>query len=84
MSKPTAKLVYTAIFVSLLAGTALAAPAEADKCLSGPKGTPPAGGHWYYRVDRVTKRACWYVGEAKERPARAAPEMSPPEILPPL
>jgi len=78
MSKPTAKLVYTAIFVSLLAGTALAAPAEADKCLSGPKGTPPAGGHWYYRVDRVTKRACWYVGEAKERPARAAPEMSPP------
>ena len=82
MSKRTPKLVSTAIFVSLLAGTALAtathgAPAEADKCLSGPKGAPPAGGHWYYRVDRATKRACWYVGDAKEKVVRAAPEASP-------
>jgi len=83
MSKRTAKLVFTAIFVSLLAGIPLVtashgAPAEADKCLSGPKGAPPAGGHWYYRVDRATKRACWYVGDAKEKLAPAAPETSPP------
>ena len=83
MSKRTAKLVFAAIFASLLAGTPLVtashgAPAEADKCLSGPKGAPPAGGHWYYRVDRATKRACWYVGDAKEKLARAAPETSPP------
>ena len=83
MPKPTAKLVSAAIFASLLAGTPLvtashAAPAEADKCLSGPKGAPPAGGHWYYRVDRATKRACWYVGDAKEKLARAVPETSPP------
>src|SRR5215467_5405898 len=34
----------------------------ADECLSGPKGTAPKGGHWYYRVDRPTGRHCWYIG----------------------
>jgi hypothetical protein len=33
----------------------------ADNCLSGPKGTAPKGGHWYYRVDHAAKRNCWYV-----------------------
>ena len=90
MSSRTAKLV-SAIFTTLLACAPLitashGAPAEAEKCLSGPKGAPPAGGHWYYRVDRSTKRACWYIGDAKEKItekkaekiARAAPETSPP------
>ena len=86
MSSRTAKFV-SAIFASLLAAGPLVtashgAPAEAEKCLSGPKGTPPAGGHWYYRVDRATKRACWYVGDANakiaKKIARAAPETSPP------
>jgi hypothetical protein len=48
------------------------APAEAETCLAGPKGAVPAGGHWYYRVERGTKRHCWYIGEAKEKAARAA------------
>ncbi len=86
MSSRTAKLV-SAIFTTLLACAPLATashgvPAEAEKCLSGPKGAPPAGGHWYYRVDRATKRNCWYIGDAKEKitekiaekTARAAPE----------
>ncbi len=82
MSSRTAKFV-SAIFAVLLACAPLVtashgAPAEADKCLSGPKGAPPAGGHWYYRVDRATKRACWYIGDAKEKLARAAPETSLP------
>ena len=82
MSSRTAKFV-SAIFATLLAGASFVtashgAPAEAEKCLSGPKGAPPAGGHWYYRVDRATKRACWYVGDAKEKIARATPETLPP------
>lgn len=82
MSHRTAQFV-PAIFAGLIACVSLVtashgAPVEADKCLSGPKGAPPAGGHWYYRVDRVTKRACWYVGDARAKPARAAPEASPP------
>ena len=82
MSHRTARFV-SAVFVGLLTcapfvTASQGAPAEAEKCLSGPKGAPPAGGHWYYRVDRATKRACWYVGDAKEKVARAAPEASPP------
>jgi hypothetical protein len=52
------------------------APAEAEKCLAGPKGTLPHGGHWYYRVERATKRHCWYIGDEKEKVARAAPANS--------
>ena len=83
MSTRTAKFV-SAIIASLLAGAPFAttshgATSAADtSCLSGPKGVAPQGGHWYYRVDRATKRHCWYIGEAKQKPARAASENSPP------
>jgi hypothetical protein len=82
MSKRAAKFV-SAIFASLLAGAPFAtishgAPETADSCLAGPKGAPPQGGHWYYRIDRVTKRQCWYLGDEKEKVSRAAPETSPP------
>lgn len=36
-------------------------PAHADNCLAGPKGASPAGQHWYYRLERGTKRKCWYL-----------------------
>ena len=43
---------------------------------------PPAGSHWYYRIDRVTKRQCWYLREesdtADDKFARAAPPASAP------
>src|ERR1700694_2760983 len=83
MSNRTAKFV-SAIFVSLLAGALLttvshgAVPAAADDCLSGPKGQTPSGGHWYYRIDRATKRHCWYVGDEKEKLSRVAPKNSAP------
>ncbi|MDO9560744.1 MAG: hypothetical protein Q7J60_03915 [Bradyrhizobium sp.] len=81
MSSSAAKSV-SAIFAILFAYSPLvtasyAEPAPPDKCLSGPKGAPPVGGHWYYRVDRATKRACWYIGEAKQKISRAAPETPP-------
>jgi hypothetical protein len=69
----------SALFTSLLVGAPLTtashgapAPAEAEECLAGPKGTAPQGGHWYYRIDRATKRHCWYLGDEKEKAARAA------------
>ncbi|HVQ71547.1 MAG TPA: hypothetical protein VMT08_29010 [Bradyrhizobium sp.] len=56
--------------------------AAADSCLSAPKGATPAGSHWYYRIDRVTKRQCWYLREeadtADDKFARAAPPASAP------
>jgi hypothetical protein len=52
--------------------------AVADNCLSGPKGSLPAGGHWYYHLDRATKRNCWYIGEDKGKTAKAAPAAQDP------
>jgi hypothetical protein len=91
MSNRSAKF-FATIFASVLMGTSFAAVAEdaakedgaktADKCLSGPKGPVPPGGHWYYRVDHAAKRNCWYIGEAKNKgeeknkSARAAPKDS--------
>jgi hypothetical protein len=80
MSNRTAKFV-SALFASLVAGAPLmtvshgAAPA-ADECLSGPKGQTPQGGHWYYRVDRTTKRHCWYLGDEREKLSQIAPPNS--------
>lgn len=58
------------------------AQAAADSCLSVPNGATPAGSHWYYRLDRVTRRQCWYLREesekADDRFARAAPPESAP------
>jgi hypothetical protein len=87
MSNRTAKFV-AAMFASILAGANLTAVAEnavktADSCLSGPKGAPPAGAHWYYRVDRGTKRNCWYLGDGKAKTAAAAPRDSAAAIAAP-
>jgi hypothetical protein len=44
----------------------------ADDCLAEPRGDAPQGQHWYYRVDRGTKRHCWYLKAQGEKVARAA------------
>jgi hypothetical protein len=73
----------SAIFASLLAGVALPPVSgntaqPADQCLSGPKGATPDGKHWYYRIDRATKRRCWYLGDEGEKLSRVAPRDSSP------
>ena len=59
-----------------------ATQAAADSCMSAPQGTTPSGSHWYYRIDRVTKRQCWYLREESDagddKFARAAPPASAP------
>ncbi|MFY9837466.1 MAG: hypothetical protein WAK55_13555 [Xanthobacteraceae bacterium] len=32
-----------------------------DTCRASPGAAAPQGLHWYYRVDRATKRHCWYL-----------------------
>ena len=34
----------------------------ADDCLAGPNTEAPQGSHWYYRLDRLSHRQCWYLG----------------------
>jgi hypothetical protein len=78
MSNRSAKFV-AAIFASILAGANFSAIAEnsaktADSCLAEPKGAAPAGGHWYFRIDRATRRHCWYLSEEKDKTTAAAPQ----------
>ncbi|MGC2778422.1 MAG: hypothetical protein WA418_22580 [Bradyrhizobium sp.] len=42
----------------------------ADECLTKPKETP-AGKHWFYRIDRATKKQCWYLRD-DDRAAQGA------------
>jgi hypothetical protein len=82
MFKRNAKLV-SALFACFLAATSFTtvshgADGAADDCLSGPKGHTPEGGHWYYRIDRATKRHCWYLREEDEKLSQTvAPNSSP-------
>jgi hypothetical protein len=77
MPNQAAKFV-SAIFASLLAGAAFATISHgtadaAEDCLAGPKGQTPEGSHWYYRIDRATKRHCWYLRDEGEKLAQSAP-----------
>ena len=40
-------------------------PAQAETCLTAPSGATPAGKHWRYRVERGSKRQCWYLGDKR-------------------
>ena len=70
MSNRAAKFV-SAVFASILAGTLapvpLGAAPAADDCLSAPNAPTTDGSHWYYRIDRATKRHCWYLREQGEK-----------------
>jgi hypothetical protein len=52
----------------------------ADDCLPGPNRPPAQGGHWYYHVDHVNNRQCWYLVEPGARtPTAESPE---PQLSP--
>ena len=62
----TAILVIVVAAVSLTARTSIAQRA-ADECITKPNSTPPQGSHWYYRIDRATRKQCWYLGAEGEK-----------------
>jgi hypothetical protein len=71
MSNRAAKFV-SAVFAGILAGALLAtvslsAARAADDCLSAPNAPTADGSHWYYHIDRATKRHCWYLREQGEK-----------------
>jgi hypothetical protein len=43
------------------AATTASTTNAASDCLTSPKGIAPQGQHWFYRLDRATKRQCWYL-----------------------
>jgi len=46
-------------------------PANAE-CLAGPNRLSPPGTHWFYRLDRVDRRKCWYLGPLGKKAAASA------------
>ena len=82
MPNRSAKFI-AALFASILTGASLTSVTDSlaqtatDNCLTAPKDKTPAGGHWYYRLERGTKRQCWYLRDENDKSARAAPQDSP-------
>lgn len=79
---PSAFIPIAFVATLLTSGVGVAAPAETarvDDCLSAPNSAAPQGSHWYYRLDRATKRKCWYV-RALGQPAQQA--AAPATIVP--
>jgi hypothetical protein len=75
-----------AILSGILVGlsfTAVSQGAEPAKdCLTAP-GQPTQGGHWYYRIDRPTKRHCWYVrAEGQTKAPQLASSSAEPAATP--
>ena len=75
MLKPKAAKYISAVIASILTSAPVATVSygqtrAAEECISSPKGTAPEGSHWYYRVDRATKRHCWYLGESGGKVSR--------------
>jgi hypothetical protein len=49
------------LFATLFSMTLHGGPAAAgETCVRAPNRHADSGGHWYYRVDRVHHRRCWY------------------------
>ena len=69
-------LLVTGITIALVAVNMTVKPSRAgDDCLAGPNTASPQGSHWYYRLDRLTHRQCWYLGP--ERRTHAHQDASP-------
>ena len=67
-----AALFVTTILVSGAAIGISIGSARADTCLAAPKTAAPGGQHWYFHIDRATRRKCWYLHAAGQLRHRAA------------
>jgi hypothetical protein len=69
-----ASAILIGVLVGVFAGAYLITMpyGAADDCLTEPKGNTPQGQHWYYRIDRGTKRHCWYLRGEIEKSTRVA------------
>src|SRR5579863_7204815 len=73
---PAILVVIPAAFVATMDG-GRSEPA-ADQCKTKPGLSVERGTHWYYRLDHLTKRRCWYLGlaGAGQHTSANAPEVS--------
>ena len=73
ISGPVGAALFVATMLVSGAGTGISIDsARADACLAAPKTAAPGGQHWYFHVDRATRRKCWYLHAAGQLRHRAA------------
>jgi hypothetical protein len=79
MPKPMMLLVPVILAVAAVTSTAGSSRAEpaGDDCLAKPNSTAPEGRHWYYRVDRTSRRRCWFLGQTEVRTAAPSKRAKP-------
>ena len=56
----TIPAVFAAFLVALTVTVLQSGSVRAADCIAGPNSHAPQGSHWYYRIDRVKQRKCWY------------------------
>jgi hypothetical protein len=67
------RVVSASLFGTLTALVLNGAVLAAGTCIEGPNPKAGQGGHWYYWVDRVNHRKCWYVTETELKTHEGAP-----------
>jgi hypothetical protein len=74
--KSRAAKFLAAVIASMISSANLLATAEpaADKCLTSPGESAPAGSRWRYRVERGTGRHCWFLKGGAEKAASTSSE----------
>jgi hypothetical protein len=77
-----ATLVFLPAAVLLTARTSFAQHA-ADNCITKPSSAAPQGNHWYFRLDHVVHRQCWYLGPEGAKVLAGARRAESPMRLPP-
>jgi hypothetical protein len=86
ISRPNAHVAFVAAL--LLSGVGACLPIDStyadDNCVGAAGAAAPAGQHWYYHIDRVKHRKCWYLHTIMPLPSRAAanPRASSSELAP--
>ena len=79
--RTTIPAVFAAFLVALSVTVLQSGSVRAADCIAGPNSHAPQGSHWYYRIDRVKQRKCWYFRPQGQKVRNAEPQVHPAERL---
>jgi hypothetical protein len=74
ISSKAACIAVAALLMGVGVGLLIDIARAQDTCAIAPGAAAPKGQHWYYHIDRVQHRKCWYLHATMPLPSRAAAE----------